>query len=104
MVNDYFSQAAIDFFLGNVTSMVFDEFESTMMTKDPAVSMQRMREQAIETSQKIAIEDPASEDFIGGWTLLSPRASSSSSSSSSPPPPFRVAHSLSWFFRPRFTV
>ena len=81
MVNDYFSQAAIDFFLGNVTSMVFDEFESTMMTKDPAVSMQRMREQAIETSQKIAIEDPASEDFIGGWTLLSPRASSSSSPS-----------------------
>ncbi|RYP92987.1 hypothetical protein DL770_000861 [Monosporascus sp. CRB-9-2] len=74
MVNDYFSQAAIDFFLGNVTSMVFDEFEATMMTKDPAVSVQRMREQAIETSQKIAIEDPEREDFIGGWTMLSPHA------------------------------
>ncbi|RYP55353.1 hypothetical protein DL768_000108 [Monosporascus sp. mg162] len=74
MVNDYFSQAAIDFFLGNVTSMVFDEFEATMMTKDPAVSVQRMREQAIETSQKIAIEDPEKEDFIGGWTMLSPHA------------------------------
>ena len=83
MVNDYFSQAAIDFFLGNVTSMVFDEFESTMMTKDPAVSMQRMREQAIETSQKIAIEDPEAEDLVGGWTMLSPRRSASSSSSSS---------------------
>jgi hypothetical protein len=71
MVNDYFSQAAIDFFLGNVTSMIFDEFESTMMTKDPGVSMQKMREQAIETSQKIVIEDDR-EDFIGGWTLLSP--------------------------------
>ncbi|KAI1497114.1 SacI homology domain-containing protein [Biscogniauxia marginata] len=74
MVNDYFSQAAIDFFLGNVTSLVFDEFETTMMTKDPSVSMSKMREQAIETSQKIAIEDE-NEDFIGGWTLLSPPVS-----------------------------
>lgn len=74
MVNDYFSQAAIDFLLGNVTSMVFEEFEDTMMTKDPAVSMAKMRELAIETSQKIVIEDD-SEDFIGGWTLLSPHIS-----------------------------
>ncbi|KAI1140357.1 SacI homology domain-containing protein [Hypoxylon sp. FL0543] len=74
MVNDYFSQAAIDFFLGNVSSMVFDEFEATMMTKDPGVSMSKMREQAIETSQKIVIEDEK-EDFIGGWTLLSPHTS-----------------------------
>ncbi|KAI1380918.1 SacI homology domain-containing protein [Hypoxylon crocopeplum] len=74
MVNDYFSQAAIDFFLGNVSYMVFDEFEATMMSKDPGVSMSKMREQAIETSQKIAIEDDK-EDFIGGWTLLSPHTS-----------------------------
>ncbi|KAI0101775.1 SacI homology domain-containing protein [Nemania sp. FL0031] len=74
MVNDYFSQAAIDFFLGNVTSLVFDEFEANMMTKDPGVSMSKMRELAIETSQKIAIEDDK-EDFIGGWTLLSPQIS-----------------------------
>ncbi|ETS82130.1 hypothetical protein PFICI_07132 [Pestalotiopsis fici W106-1] len=73
MVNDYFSQAAIDFLLGSVTSMVFEEFEATMMTKDPAVSMTKMREQAIETSQKIVIENPDSEDVIGGWTLLSPQ-------------------------------
>ncbi|KAI0402544.1 SacI homology domain-containing protein [Xylaria palmicola] len=73
MVNDYFSQAAIDFFLGNATSLIFDEFEATMMTKDPGVSMSKMRELAIETSQKIAIED-GREDFIGGWTLLSPHA------------------------------
>ncbi|KAI0538809.1 SacI homology domain-containing protein [Xylaria digitata] len=74
MVNDYFSQAAIDFFLGNVTSLVFDEFEANMMTKDPGVSTSKMRELAIETSQKIAIEDDK-EDFIGGWTLLSPPVS-----------------------------
>ncbi|KAF7532301.1 hypothetical protein G7054_g8054 [Neopestalotiopsis clavispora] len=73
MVNDYFSQAAIDFLLGGVSSMVFEEFEATMMTKDPAVSMSKMREQAIETSQKIVIEKPDSEDVIGGWTLLSPQ-------------------------------
>ncbi|ORY68705.1 SacI homology domain-containing protein [Pseudomassariella vexata] len=74
MVNDYFSQAAIDFFLGNVTFMVFEEFEATMMTKDPAVSMGKMREQAIETSRKIVVSDD-SEDFIGGWTVLSPHQS-----------------------------
>lgn len=74
MVNDYFSQAAIDFFLGNVTSLVFDEFEASMKTKDPGVSMSKMRELAIETSQKIVIGDEK-EDFIGGWTLLSPHTS-----------------------------
>ncbi|KAK5632113.1 hypothetical protein RRF57_007827 [Xylaria bambusicola] len=74
MVNDHFSQAAIDFFLGNVTSLVFDEFEANMMTKDPGVSMSKMRDLAIETSRKIAIEDEK-EDFIGGWTLLSPYVS-----------------------------
>ncbi|KAK8055435.1 hypothetical protein PG993_000662 [Apiospora rasikravindrae] len=74
MVNDYFSQAAIDFFLGNVTALVFEEFEATMMTKDPAVSMSKMRDQAIETSRKIVVEEDK-EDFIGGWTLLSPHHS-----------------------------
>ncbi|KAK7923266.1 hypothetical protein PG985_007337 [Apiospora marii] len=74
MVNDYFSQAAIDFFLGNVTALVFEEFEATMMTKDPAVSMSKMRDQAIETSRKIVVEEDK-EDFIGGWTILSPHQS-----------------------------
>ncbi|KAH8671265.1 SacI homology domain-containing protein [Xylariales sp. PMI_506] len=74
MVNDYFSQAAIDFLLGNVTSLVFEEFESEMMTKDLAVSVSKMREQAIETSQKIVVENEG-EDFIGGWIVLSPHQS-----------------------------
>ena len=72
MVNDFFLQATIDFLLGNVTSMVFEEFEANMMTKDPAVSMQKMREQAIELSQKRVVADEA-EEFVGGWTLLAPR-------------------------------
>ncbi|KAG7137477.1 Phosphatidylinositide phosphatase SAC2 like protein [Verticillium longisporum] len=71
MVNDYFSQAAIDFLLGNVTSMVFQEFEAEMMTKDPAMSMLKMRESAIELCQKRVISDQK-EDFVGGWVMLSP--------------------------------
>ena len=71
MVNDYFSQAAIDFLLGNVTSKIFDEFEADMATKDPAVSVARMREQAIELCQKRVVADER-EEFHGGWVLMSP--------------------------------
>lgn len=72
MFNDFFLQASIDFLLGNVTSLVFEEFEATMMTKDPAVSMQNMRQQAIELCQKRVIADE-DEEFISGWTLLTPQ-------------------------------
>lgn len=71
MFNDFFLQASIDFLLGNVTSLVFEEFEATMMTKDPAVSMQNMRQQAIELCQKRVVADE-DEEFVGGWTLLTP--------------------------------
>ena len=70
--SDYFSQAAIDYLLGNVTSQVFDEFEATLENRDPAMSMSKVRANAVETSSKIVIADQ-SEDLIGGWTLLSPR-------------------------------
>ena len=72
IVNDYFSQAAIDYLLGNATAQVFEDFEQNMMSRDPSMSMQKVRENAISTSSKIVIED-SSEDFVGGWTLLSPR-------------------------------
>jgi hypothetical protein len=72
IVNDYFSQAAIDYLLGNVTVQVFEEFEADMMSGDPAMSMPKVRANAINTSSKIVIADQ-SEDLIGGWTLLSPR-------------------------------
>ncbi|KAK3403149.1 SacI homology domain-containing protein [Sordaria brevicollis] len=81
MFNDFFLQTTIDFLLGNVTSLVFEEFEANMMTKDPAMSMQRMREQAIELSQKRVIADE-SEEFIGGWTLLTPNVPDTIRSSS----------------------
>lgn len=71
MVNDYFSQAVIDFLLGNVTAKVFEEFEANMMTKDPAVSVTRMRNRAIELCQKRVIAN-AQEEVHGGWVLISP--------------------------------
>lgn len=81
MFNDFFLQTTIDFLLGNVTSLVFAEFEANMMTKDPAISMQKLREQAIELSHKRVIADE-SEEFIGGWTLLTPNVPDTVRSSS----------------------
>ena len=82
IVNDFFSQAAIDFLLGHVNCLVFEEFEASMMTKDLAISTSKMREQAIDMCQRqLAGED---EDFISGWTLLAPNADSTSPVSSDP--------------------
>lgn len=72
IVNDYFSQAAIDFLLGNVTEQVFEEFEADMMSNDPAISMRKVRANAIDTSSKIVIAEQR-EDLVGGWTVLSPK-------------------------------
>ena len=46
IVNDYFAQATIDYLLGNVNSKVFEEFETDMMSADPAISMGRVRQTA----------------------------------------------------------
>ncbi|KAI9742293.1 MAG: hypothetical protein M1818_004193 [Claussenomyces sp. TS43310] len=71
IVNDYFSQAAIDFLVGNVTSLVFSDFEDSMDAPDPAISTSRMRQQAIDASQRLVIADET-EELVGGWALLSP--------------------------------
>ncbi|OJJ45711.1 hypothetical protein ASPZODRAFT_2108733 [Penicilliopsis zonata CBS 506.65] len=72
LVNDYFSQACIDYLLGNVSTRVFGEFAAEMQSADPGISVQKLRQNAIETSCKIVIDDQA-EDFLGGWTMLTPR-------------------------------
>lgn len=72
IVNDYFSQACIDFLLGNVSTRVFDEFAMELQTTDPGISVQKLRQNAIDTSCNIVISDP-SEEFLGGWTMLTPR-------------------------------
>lgn len=72
MVNDYFSQTVLDVLLGNVSWKVFEDFESTMMSTDPGVSVGSAREAAIETCSKIVIQDPDKEDIIHAWTMMVP--------------------------------
>ena len=71
IISDYFSQAVIDYLLGNVTDRVFEEFEAKMMSADPGMSISKIRQNAIEASVKIVIED-RSEELQGGWALLTP--------------------------------
>jgi hypothetical protein len=42
------------------------------MSGDPAVSMQKLRQQAIEMCQKLVVADEH-EELVGGWTLLTPQ-------------------------------
>ncbi|KAJ5816099.1 Inositol phosphatase [Penicillium robsamsonii] len=72
IVNDFFSQACIDYLLGNVSIQVFDEFAVQLQTTDPGISIQKLRQNAIDTSCNIVISSP-SEEFLGGWTMLTPR-------------------------------
>lgn len=72
IVNDYFSQACIDYLLGNVSTQVFQEFATELQTADPGISVQKLRQNAIDTSCRIVISDQ-SEEFLGGWTMLTPR-------------------------------
>ena len=71
MFNDYFSQAVIDVLLGNVSAKVFEDFETNMMSADPGISIEKIREQAIETCRKIVIQAP-DEDLISAWPVLTP--------------------------------
>ncbi|KAL5338523.1 SacI homology domain-containing protein [Aspergillus crustosus] len=72
IVNDYFSQACLDYLLGNVSTQVFQEFATELQTADPGISVQKLRQNAIDTSCRIVISDQ-SEEFLGGWTMLTPR-------------------------------
>ena len=71
IVNDYFSQAVIDVLLGNFTPRIFDDFEATMKSADPGISIDKVRQNAIYTCSKIVIQHPE-EDFINGWAMLAP--------------------------------
>lgn len=80
IVNDYFSQIVIDFLLGNVTYVVFEDFEVNLMSGDPGVSMQKLRQHAIDTCQKLVVADE-NEEMVGGWTVLTPQISNTIKSS-----------------------
>lgn len=70
--SDWFSQAVIDFLLGNRTISVFSEFLEKMQSTDPR---ERLRTEAIRTE---AIADSVSrvlsesEPLLAGWTLFAP--------------------------------
>ncbi|KAL2853399.1 SacI homology domain-containing protein [Aspergillus pseudoustus] len=72
IVNDYFSQACMDYLLGNVSTQVFSEFATELQTADPGISVHKLRQNAIDTSCRIVISDQ-SEEFLGGWTMLTPK-------------------------------
>jgi SacI homology domain/Inositol phosphatase len=71
VVNDYFSQTVIDVLLGNVSPGIFDEFEATMMSADPGISLDKVRQNAIDTCSRIVIQRPE-ENLILGWAMLTP--------------------------------
>ena len=73
IVNDYFAQALIDYLLGRATDTIFAEFEADMKSSDYFIDVRKVRQQAIERSAGIVIEDH-DEDLVQGWTLSVPTA------------------------------
>jgi hypothetical protein len=54
--------------------VVFEDFEVNLMSSDPGVSMQKLRQHAIDTCQRLVVADEH-EEMIGGWILLTPQLS-----------------------------
>ncbi|KAF2641803.1 SacI domain-containing protein [Massarina eburnea CBS 473.64] len=71
IVNDYFTQALIDYLLGRATDSIFVEFEADMKSSDYFIDLRKVRQAAIDRSARIVIEDKE-EDLIQGWTLSVP--------------------------------
>lgn len=70
--SDYFSQACIDFFLGNRTATVFTEFLTKLQSTDPkeVIRLGKIRQAAIETSTELVLYP--GEKLLAAWTLMSP--------------------------------
>jgi hypothetical protein len=69
---DWFSQAVIDFMLGNRGTSVFAEFLQNLSSSDPrdVLRLSKVREAAIEHASAMVIL--GDEKMAGSWTLLSP--------------------------------
>ena len=69
---DWFSQAVIDFMLGNRALSVFSEFLLKLQSTDPQVliRLSKIRAEAIATSASRVLD--GDEILISGWTLFSP--------------------------------
>ena len=70
--SDWFSQAVIDFMLGNRTLSVFSEFLSKLQSTDPRerIRMSKVRAEAVATAVSRVLSE--GERLLSGWTLLSP--------------------------------
>lgn len=71
IVNDYFTQAVIDYLLGRATDSIFAEFEADMKSADYFIDVRKVRQAAIERAAGVVIEDK-DEDLVAGWTLSVP--------------------------------
>jgi len=71
--SDWFSQAVIDFMLGNRTLSVFSEFLHNLKSTDPRdlLRLEKIRAEAIETAKARVIEDNE-EICTEGWTFMAP--------------------------------
>jgi hypothetical protein len=76
IVNDYFTQAVIDYILGRATDTIFAEFEADMKSSDYFIDMRKVRQSAIERCAGIVIEEK-DEDLVSGWTLSVPTSPNS---------------------------
>ena len=70
--SDWFSQAAIDYILGNRNLSVFSEFLLKLQSSDPRdlTRLSRIRAEAIATSVSRVLTE--GERLLCGWTLFSP--------------------------------
>ncbi|KZT71284.1 hypothetical protein DAEQUDRAFT_724233 [Daedalea quercina L-15889] len=69
---DWFSQAVIDFMLGNRTISVFSEFLNKLQSSDPRdlIRISKIRADAIATCVSRVL--PEGERLLSGWTVFSP--------------------------------
>ncbi|PCH37867.1 hypothetical protein WOLCODRAFT_161110 [Wolfiporia cocos MD-104 SS10] len=69
---DWFSQAVIDYVLGNRTISVFSEFLNKLQSTDPRdlIRLSKIRADAIATCVSRVL--PEGERLLSGWTLFSP--------------------------------
>ncbi|CAK5264936.1 unnamed protein product [Mycena citricolor] len=70
--SDWFSQAVIDFTLGNRTISVFSEFLLKLQSTDPRdlIRLSKIRTEAIATSVSRVLQD--GERLLSGWTVFGP--------------------------------
>ncbi|KAJ8078947.1 hypothetical protein PM082_013231 [Marasmius tenuissimus] len=70
--SDWFSQAVIDFMLGNRTLSVFSEFLLKLQSTDPSdlIRLSKIRAEAVATSVSRCLSE--GERLLAGWTLFAP--------------------------------